>query len=228
MSNVRPDPALINNTTRWSWKSDPFGKTAANDDPDGDNVRFEFNLRFAGQYYDVETGLHYNYFRDYDPSTGRYVQSDPIGLAGGLNTYGYVYGNPLYWIDRFGLDGLFPTHIPRVYDKNNVRGGFNDQGESLVYHPDNYNPSAASEILVTGMLTAITGASGKALQQCGKKAVKDACKNTALAGMLGLSICQVDKIQGSARRFSKHRETVTQTTKSLPKPRKAPSATPFK
>lgn len=92
-----------NNTTLWSWMSDPFGKTAANDDVDGDGQTFEFNLRFAGQYYDVETGLHYNYFRDYDPSTGRYVQSDPIGLAGGLNTYGYVGGNPLYWNDPFGL-----------------------------------------------------------------------------------------------------------------------------
>lgn len=45
---------------------------------------FANNLRFAGQYFDEETGLHYNYFRDYDPQTGRYVQSDPIGLNGGL------------------------------------------------------------------------------------------------------------------------------------------------
>ena len=58
----------------------------------------------AGQYYDQETGLHYNYFRYYDPSTGRYITSDPIGLAGGLNMYAYVGNNPLYWIDPLGLD----------------------------------------------------------------------------------------------------------------------------
>jgi RHS repeat-associated protein len=61
------------------------------------------NLRLPGQYYDDETGFHYNYFRTYDPSTGRYLESDPIGLAGGLNTYGYVDGNPLMYDDPFGL-----------------------------------------------------------------------------------------------------------------------------
>jgi RHS repeat-associated protein len=61
------------------------------------------NLRFAGQYYDAETGLHYNYYRYYDPQSGRYITSDPIGLEGGLNTYSYVGNNPVFDIDPLGL-----------------------------------------------------------------------------------------------------------------------------
>ena len=57
------------------------------------------NLRLPGQYFDEETGLHYNYFRDYDPSLGRYIESDPIGLEGGINTYLYVGNNPLKWVN---------------------------------------------------------------------------------------------------------------------------------
>ncbi len=92
-------------TVIWRWDSDPFGATYPNDDPDNDGVVFGLNLRFPGQYYDAETGLHYNYFRYYDPSTGRYITSDPIGLEGGLNTYTYVGNNPIMWFDPFGLAG---------------------------------------------------------------------------------------------------------------------------
>lgn len=99
-------PRVITDTNGvviWRWESTPFGVGGADEDPDGDGVYFVYNLRFPGQYFDEETGLHYNYFRDYDPSTGRYIESDPIGLDGGLNTFAYVTGNPLRWSDPLGL-----------------------------------------------------------------------------------------------------------------------------
>jgi RHS repeat-associated protein len=65
--------------------------------------KFEMNLRLPGQVYDMETGLHYNYYRDYDPRLGRYTTPDPMGLAGGLNPYAYVANSPLDNIDPLGL-----------------------------------------------------------------------------------------------------------------------------
>jgi RHS repeat-associated protein len=86
----------------WLWSHDPFGK----DDPSG---TLSYDLRFPGQFFDQATHLHYNYFRDYDPRTGRYIESDPIGLAGGINTYGYVSGNPLTRIDPRGHEDVLGT-----------------------------------------------------------------------------------------------------------------------
>jgi RHS repeat-associated protein len=95
---------------RWRWDaSDPFGANAPNANPQGLGV-FIYNLRLPGQYFDAETGLHYNGFRDYAPGIGRYLQSDPIGLAGGLNTYSYVGGNPLGYVDPDGLNPLLGAY----------------------------------------------------------------------------------------------------------------------
>ena len=91
--------------------------TAANQDPDSDTNLVNVRLRLPGQYLDEETGLHYNYFRDYVPSLGRYTQSDPIGLDGGLNTYGYVGGNPLRFVDVYGLCFLGKSLAQDYIDK---------------------------------------------------------------------------------------------------------------
>lgn len=88
---------------RWDLAGEAFGDAAPDEDPDGDTNRFVLDMRFPGQQYDSATELNYNYFRDYDPSTGRYVQSDPIGLNGGISTYGYVGANPVVQIDPSGL-----------------------------------------------------------------------------------------------------------------------------
>jgi len=86
------------NSSVWnlSLVNDAFGESA----PTGS---LALNMRFPGQTFDAESGLNFNYFRDYDSATGRYLQSDPIGLLGGITTYGYVGGNPLSFSDPFGL-----------------------------------------------------------------------------------------------------------------------------
>jgi RHS repeat-associated protein len=100
--------ALTTNTAptqvkwRWTFESNPFGQNAANEDPDGDGIALSYPLRFPGQYLDTATGLHYNYFRDYEPGTGRYIESDPIGQQGGVSTYGYAAGSALRFTDRLG------------------------------------------------------------------------------------------------------------------------------
>ncbi len=97
-----------NDVTVWEWDNltQPYGNSSPNEDYDGDGTSFTLNLRFPGQYYDLESGYFYNYYRDYDPRTGRYIESDPIGLGDGVNTYLYVHGSPLGSIDPTGQNAL--------------------------------------------------------------------------------------------------------------------------
>lgn len=102
-------PKVVTSETRqvvWRGRYSPFGEV--------EEVvsQVENNVRFPGQYFDSETGLHYNNFRDYDPVTGRYIESDPIGLDGGYNLYAYAFNDPLQYIDFWGLSGSGGGWVP--------------------------------------------------------------------------------------------------------------------
>jgi RHS repeat-associated protein len=123
-------PRLITNQAQqvvWRWdNTEPFGNSVPDENPSGLGT-FTCNLRFAGQYFDKETNLHYNMARDYDPAIGRYMQSDPIGLRGGINTYTYVGGNPLRFTDPTGL-----SYIVSEYGYITV---YTDSGAFIASYP---------------------------------------------------------------------------------------------
>ncbi len=140
-------------TVVWRWHSDGFGATQPDQDPDGNSVDTVVNLRFPGQLASEESQLYYNYFRDYDPSTGRYIQSDPIGLVGGINTYSYVRGNPTNLNDPSGLcpwcvAGALIGGGLSAYSQYQANGGFNN------FNWGSFIASTASGALGGGLGTA--------------------------------------------------------------------------
>ena len=107
-----------------------------NQKPFGDNTittnSVVQNIRFPGQYDDIETGLSYNFFRTYDTSIGRYTQSDPIGFFGGINRYTYVSNNPVQYVDHNGLMKI------RAYSFNAEGGGYESR-YSFEFNPISEN-----------------------------------------------------------------------------------------
>lgn len=120
-------------TVVWSADYKPFGEATIT------VSTITNNLRFPGQYYDAETGLHQNWWRDYNFSNGRYVQSDPIGLLGGSNSYAYVAGNPLGYADPFGLQqfGLGIETPKSSAVANGVLNPNDDPGHTFAYLMNN-------------------------------------------------------------------------------------------
>lgn len=112
-------PRAVSNSqgmTIWSWayQNNPFGERTPTS-----SIGYVLNLRYPGQYYDAETGTHYNRLRTYEPATGRYLQSDPIGIGAGPSTYGYANQSPLNFSDVNGTEafarGPFYKSISTIY-----------------------------------------------------------------------------------------------------------------
>jgi RHS repeat-associated protein len=115
----------------WRWDPDTFGSVA----PTG---TLTYNLRFPGQYSLSESGLYYNYFRDYDPQTGRYLESDPMGLYGGSwSPYLYASGDPILYVDPFGLCWVYSqstgqlTYVDPEGDSTYIGTGYAGIGAGL-------------------------------------------------------------------------------------------------
>jgi len=134
----------------WRWdQQEPFGDGPPNEDPDGDSVAFSFPVRFPGQYMDTETGTAYNYSRDYNASVGGYVESDQIGLWGGINTYSYTSNNPINLADPYGEFSMAPEVIERAL----VRAGL---AEASGGGPEDPAADIAAIIVAAGTIIVAT------------------------------------------------------------------------
>ncbi len=201
----RPQVVSQNSSARWRAHNAPFHR----------EVLFasigEMNLGFPGQYYDSESNLYYNWHRYYDPSTGRYTQSDPIGLQGGLNTYAYVGGNPVSLVDPMGLqeEAMFgrPYSFFRLTTFDAARRDVSiDQAvrnghlTRTVTMPAAGIALAPSALAVLGTLVEPAGAA------CGAIAQNQAVRETAFAACVTLAICD----GRSVRQYAADRDRIQQ------------------
>lgn len=154
-------PHIVTNPQQeivWQASYSPFGKATLH--PNTNSAKnIQLNLRYPGQYYDLETDTHYNHYRTYDPNTGRYLTTDPIGLKGGLNHYSYVTNNPLSKIDPLGLAPLTDddsSYLAQIVDIAAEKGQdiligeqFQANATSIVYRlPDAFKSIAGNNPLL--------------------------------------------------------------------------------
>ena len=169
--------ALTDTSDQVVWKASysPFGKASITTQGP------TFNLRFPGQYYDAETRLHYNWRRYYDPNTGRYITSDPIGLAGGINTYAYALSNPMTYTDPTG-------QCPWCVFGAVVGGGLNLASQLYSGHEIDWSSVIASTVTgaLGGGLGTVTG---------GMSWGANIIANAFGSGVIGASVTAAKKFQ---------------------------------
>ena len=182
-------PRLVANssgTAVWRWdQQEPFGINVPDQNPSALG-NFEFNLRFPGQYADKESNLFYNYFRDYDPTIGRYAESDPIGLRGGLNTYQYVRSVPILFYDLKGLqaNNSQPEMTPWNPEDEKSSSRFDPSNSTVV-------PPGQSPAYVTCYVNCLQ-TEGWAMAQ----AVLTACGGVGAAAGVGIAVNTANPIAG--------------------------------